>query len=141
MEGPGEKRPSRPPCVERGVTDDVADIAVVSRRTAAQQLNILELMLGQSANCCPLLSRNTMVLNYSPSNQYGKPSGFTTASSQHVVTSSILQASAFIPTRNAKIWSLLWKTIFSQLTVIYPITANSPLKTKTCQRLWRISLC
>ena len=72
------------------------------------------------------------------SSQYGKIPGFITASSQQVVISSNLQASALIPTRNPKIcsniWSVLWKTIFSQWTVIHPITANNPLRTENVSK-------
>ena len=72
------------------------------------------------------------------SSQYGKTPGFITASSQQVFTSSILQASAMIPTRNPKIcsniWSLMRKTIFSQWTVTYPITGKNPLRTKNVSK-------
>ena len=47
----------------RGITDDGADVPEASRRTAAQKLAHLELMLGQIANYCPIISRNTIVKN------------------------------------------------------------------------------
>ena len=47
----------------RGFTDDGADVPEASRRTAAQKLAHLELMLGQIANYCPIISRNTIVKN------------------------------------------------------------------------------
>lgn len=47
----------------RGQTDDGEDVAVEKRRTAAQKVTHLELMLGQIANYCPIISRNTIVKN------------------------------------------------------------------------------
>lgn len=45
----------------RGFHDDDEDIPVAQRRTAQQKINMLELMLGQVANYCPIISRNTIV--------------------------------------------------------------------------------
>lgn len=45
----------------RGFEDDGEDIPAASRRTAAQKVTQLELMLGQIANYCPVISRNTIV--------------------------------------------------------------------------------
>ena len=45
----------------RGFTNDAA--AVVGGRTAAQKVAHLELMLGQIANFCPIISRNTIIKN------------------------------------------------------------------------------
>lgn len=45
----------------RGFTNDVAPIPVDDRRTAAQKVSHLELMLGQIANFCPVISRNSIV--------------------------------------------------------------------------------
>ena len=47
----------------RGFTDDGPSVPEASRRTAQQKLSMLELMLGQIANCCPVISRNTVVKN------------------------------------------------------------------------------
>ena len=47
----------------RGFTNDGEDVAQNSRRTATQKITMLELMLGQIANYCPILSRNTIVKN------------------------------------------------------------------------------
>ena len=47
----------------RGLTDDGEDVAEASRLTAQQKVNFLELMLGQIANYCPIISRNTLVEN------------------------------------------------------------------------------
>ena len=47
----------------RGLTDDVDPIPEAQRRTAAQKVTQLELMLGQIANFCPVTSRNTIVKN------------------------------------------------------------------------------
>ena len=33
-------------------------------RTAKEKVNMLELMLGQTANYCPIISRNTIVKNF-----------------------------------------------------------------------------
>jgi len=43
----------------RGFTDDGEAIPLSRRRTARQKVNFLELMLGQIANYCPVISRNT----------------------------------------------------------------------------------
>ena len=45
----------------RGFTDDGS--SANPRRTAQQKVNMLELMLGQIANYCPVISRNTIVKN------------------------------------------------------------------------------
>ncbi|MCG8111234.1 MAG: hypothetical protein N0E59_10785, partial [Candidatus Thiodiazotropha taylori] len=47
----------------RGFTNDGADVPEENRRTAAQKATQLELMLGQIANFCPIISRNTIVRN------------------------------------------------------------------------------
>jgi hypothetical protein len=47
----------------RGFEDDGEDVPLASRLTAQQKLNFLELMLGQIANYCPIISRNTLVKN------------------------------------------------------------------------------
>ena len=44
-----------------GFTDDGEDIPQAKRQTAAQKSNMLDLMLGQIANYCPIISRNTIV--------------------------------------------------------------------------------
>ena len=45
----------------RGFVDDPVDAP--NRRTAAQKVAQLELMLGQIANFCPVISRNTITKN------------------------------------------------------------------------------
>lgn len=45
----------------RGFTDDDADIPAIRRRTAAQKVSHLEMMLGQIANYTPVIARNTIV--------------------------------------------------------------------------------
>ena len=47
----------------RGFTDDGTDVAQANRLTAQQKVNSLELMLGQIANYCPIIARNTLVKN------------------------------------------------------------------------------
>ena len=47
----------------RGFTNDAAPIPESQRRTAAQKVTHLELMLGQIANYCPVISRSTIVKN------------------------------------------------------------------------------
>jgi hypothetical protein len=47
----------------RGFTDDGEAIPQIQRRTAAQKVTHLELMLGQIANYAPVISRNTIVRN------------------------------------------------------------------------------
>ena len=48
---------------QRGFQNDGEDVAVAQRRTADQKVVQLELMLGQIANYCPVISRNTIVKN------------------------------------------------------------------------------
>ena len=45
----------------RGLNDDSADVPEAKRLTAQQKANFLELMLGQIANYCPIISRSTLV--------------------------------------------------------------------------------
>ena len=45
----------------RGFVDDTVPIPTESRKTAAQKVTLLELMLGQIANFCPVMSRNTII--------------------------------------------------------------------------------
>ena len=47
----------------RGLQDDPESVPQASRRTAQQKCTHLELMLGQIANYCPVISRNTIVKN------------------------------------------------------------------------------
>ena len=47
----------------RGFTDDPQSIPADSRKIAAQKVAQLELMLGQIANYCPVISRNTIIRN------------------------------------------------------------------------------
>ena len=47
----------------RDFEDDGEDIPARTRRTAQQKCTHLELMLGQIANYCPIISRNTIVKN------------------------------------------------------------------------------
>ena len=47
----------------RSLTDDGETVPLSKRRTARQKGNFLELMLGQIANYCPVISRNILVKN------------------------------------------------------------------------------
>ena len=47
----------------RGLTNDGESVTLSKRRTARQKVNFLELMLGQMANYCSVISRNTLVKN------------------------------------------------------------------------------
>lgn len=47
----------------RGFTNDGSSVPEASRHTAAQKVAMLELMLGQIANFCPIISRNTIIKN------------------------------------------------------------------------------
>ena len=47
----------------RGFADDADSVPAARRRTAQQKTTMLELMLGQVANYCPIISRNTIVKN------------------------------------------------------------------------------
>ena len=56
----GKKTKSQP---LRGLTDDGETIPISRRKTARQKVNFLELMLGQIANYCPVISRTSLVKN------------------------------------------------------------------------------
>ena len=47
----------------RGFEDDTDAIPEARRKTAQQKVTMLELMLGQIANYCPVISRNTVIRN------------------------------------------------------------------------------
>ena len=47
----------------RGFEDDNEEVPVIRRRTAAQKVTHLDMMLGQIANYVPVISRNTIVRN------------------------------------------------------------------------------
>ena len=47
----------------RGFVNDPQTVPEESRRTREQKVTILELLLGQIANFCPVVSRNTIVKN------------------------------------------------------------------------------
>lgn len=47
----------------RGFSDDDENIPEANRLAKEQKVNILELLLGQIANYCPTISRNTIVKN------------------------------------------------------------------------------
>jgi len=55
-----KKSPGNP---RRGLQDDPESVPQASRRTAQQNCTHLELMLGQIASYCPVISRNTIVKN------------------------------------------------------------------------------
>ena len=48
----------------RDLVDDGEDVPEARRKTAEQKVSLLELMLGQIANYCGIISRNTIVKNY-----------------------------------------------------------------------------
>ena len=56
----GKKSKSQP---LRGLTDDGETVSLSRRKTARQKVNFLELMLGQIANYCPVISRTSLVKN------------------------------------------------------------------------------
>ena len=47
----------------RGLESDGKSVPLSRRLTARQKVNVLELMLGQIANYCPIISRSTLVKN------------------------------------------------------------------------------
>ncbi|CAC5379308.1 unnamed protein product [Mytilus coruscus] len=47
----------------RGIADDGKEVAETNRRTTAQKCTHLDFMLGQNANYCPIISRNTIIKN------------------------------------------------------------------------------
>ena len=57
----------------RGFTDDDEDIPQIQRRTAAQKVTHLEMMLGQIANYAPLFLVIRLYEIRPPSAVYGKP--------------------------------------------------------------------
>ena len=50
----------------RGLESDGESVPLSRRLTARQKVNVLELMLGQIANYCPIISRSTLVKNSTP---------------------------------------------------------------------------
>ena len=54
---------------QRGLEDDPETVPEAARRTAAQKLTHLEIMLGQIANYCTVISRNSIVKNSTSINQ------------------------------------------------------------------------
>ena len=44
----------------RGLSDDDESVPEATRKTAAQKVKLLDMMLGQIANYCPIISRNTI---------------------------------------------------------------------------------
>lgn len=56
-----EKKSKTLPC--RGFTDDADPVPAVQRRTKERKPAMLELMLGQIANYCPVISRHSIVRN------------------------------------------------------------------------------
>ena len=57
---------------QRGLASDGEDVPATRRRTAFQKNFHLELMLGQIANFCPVISRNTIVKNSTSINSTGQ---------------------------------------------------------------------
>ena len=47
----------------RGFANDGEEVIEANRKTREQKVSMLELMLGQIANYCPIISRNTIVKN------------------------------------------------------------------------------
>ena len=47
----------------RGFVNDTEDVPEASRKTRQQKVTLLELMLGQIANYCPVIARNTIIKN------------------------------------------------------------------------------
>ena len=54
-------RPKTAANPNRGLTDDPDTVDEPKRKTAVQKATALELMLGQIANYCPVISRNTII--------------------------------------------------------------------------------
>ena len=77
-----------------GFTDDGQAIPRIQRRTAAQKVTHLEMMLGQIANYAPIISRNTIVRNST------SISGVWQAIRQHYVLQST--GSRFLDLANIK---------------------------------------
>ena len=53
----------------RGFTNDGEEVAEAKRLTAPQKVALLDLMLGQVANFCPVISRNAIIKNSTSMNQ------------------------------------------------------------------------
>ncbi|VDI80344.1 Hypothetical predicted protein [Mytilus galloprovincialis] len=62
----------------RGIADDGEAVAEANRRTAAQKCTHLDLMLGQIANYCPIISRNTIIKNSASINSIWQSILYTT---------------------------------------------------------------
>ena len=53
----------------RGFTSDGEEVTEAKRLTAHQKVALLDLMLGQVANFCPIISRNAIIKNSTSMNQ------------------------------------------------------------------------
>ena len=108
----------------RGFTDDGEDVAEASCLTAQQKVNFLELMLGQIANYCPIISRNTLVKNstsiHSIWNTIRQHFGFQITGAHFIDFFEF----TWIPMKDLKIftkgWWPSWRIYCSKLTA-YPI--------------------
>ena len=128
----------------RGFVDDTDAVPADKRKTAQQKVTMLELMLGQIANYCPVISRNTIIKNSTFFSPYGKPYAYIMVSSQLVPTSSTsltftsAQMSGLKTCTNAS-WPLS-RTIYSTQTVLFPTTANQCQRMRNLHPPWKTSL-
>ena len=105
----------------RGLEAGGDSIPLARRLTTRQKVNFLELVLGQIANYCPIISRSTLVKNSTSPNTSGKLFASTLASrppAHHLsifLTYTSQRMSALGICTNAS-W-LLWKIPYYALTV------------------------
>ncbi len=66
-----EKKSKTSPC--SGLTDDADPVPAAQRRTKERKAAMLELMLGQIANYCPVISRHSIVRNSTSTGSIWQP--------------------------------------------------------------------
>lgn len=100
----------------RGFTDDDENIPEANWFTKEQKVNILELILGQIANYCPTISRNTIVNNSTSIDQIWQTIrlhyGFQTTW-VHFIDFVFVSTQLRDPKTYFKDSQPLWKTTFS----------------------------
>ena len=118
----------------RGFTNDPETVDEAVRKTAAQKVTHLELMLGQIANYCPVISRNTLLKILRRLNQFSKLYERTMAFNPAEPTSLTWPTSSLNTVNDQKTysngsWPLL-RTIYLPQEEEFPITVTNPQRKK-----------
>ena len=126
----------------RGFEDDDGSAPVHSRRTAVQKSAALDLMLGQIANFCPVISRNTITkLSTSLGDIWQSIRlhyGFQTSGAHFIDLVNVRTLMNALRTSTNACWPSLM-IIFSVQNLESLTTALSLTKKKSCLQRWKIS--